>query len=110
MTKGIRIRICRRIETRRSRPREAGIRVWTGAQWVRPDSLPDSNKLAYIFGRKPRVVKTVLEFPPSGMTPDHAGFLRRKLERALPSVRAGCAANANFKHHNWHGDLKANQG
>lgn len=85
MPHGIKITITRLIERRERRSDEIGVCIWTGHRKTRVDSLPESPKLAYLYGNKPRKVVTRIEFLPPGVIPFDGARYRRQ---TMPKLRA----------------------
>ena len=85
MSRGITITITRLIERRERRSDEVGVCIHTGQRLTRVDSLPESPKLAYLYGSKPREVKTRIEFLPHDVIPIDRLRYRKKV---LPKMRA----------------------
>jgi len=85
MARGITITIKRLVERRERRSGEIGVCIWTGQRLTRVDSLPESPKLAYVYGSKPKIVETRIEFLPPDVIPLD-GLRYRK--QVLPKMRA----------------------
>lgn len=85
MARGITIKITRTIERRERRKDEIGVYIWTGTCTRSLSSLPKSPKLAWIYGDKPIVRTTTIEFLPPGVVP-HAALEYQK--HWVPKMRA----------------------
>ena len=85
MARGITITIERLVERRERRSDEVGVCIRTGRGIARVDSLPESPRLAHIYGNKPREVVTRIEFLPPGVIPIDGLRYRKKV---LPKMRA----------------------
>jgi len=59
--------------------------IWTGQRLTRVDSLPESPKLAHVYGSKPREVVTRIEFLPPGVIPIEGLKYRKEV---MPKMRA----------------------